>query len=135
MVTKVSCQIGGRELSFESGRVAKQADGAVWVRYGGTVIIATAVAAREAAEDRDFFPLTVDFREKTFAGGYLYTAPDRQRPVLKPEGDKGAVVATNPSGAYEALTMAGEYCKQWPADPREPDGRARKYPVADEPTN
>lgn len=67
-----------------------------------------------------------------FAGGYLYTAPDRQRPVLEPEGDKGAFVATNPSGAYEALTMAGEYCKQWPADPREPDGRARKYPVITE---
>jgi polyribonucleotide nucleotidyltransferase len=71
MVTKVSCQIGGRELSFESGRVAKQADGAVWVQYGGTVIIATAVSAMDAAEDRDFFPLTVDFREKTFAGGKI----------------------------------------------------------------
>jgi len=71
MVSKVSCQVGGRELSFESGRVAKQANGAVWVRYGGAVIIATAVTAREAAEDRDFFPLTVDFREKTFAGGKI----------------------------------------------------------------
>lgn len=71
MVSKVSCEIGGRELSFESGRVARQADGAVWVQYEGTVIIATAVAAKEAVEDRDFFPLTVDFREKTFAGGKI----------------------------------------------------------------
>ena len=69
MVNEVKCDVGGRELSFETGRVAKQADGAVWVKYGGTVIIATVCASKEAAEDRDFFPLTVDFREKTFAGG------------------------------------------------------------------
>ncbi len=71
MVSEVTCEIGGRQLSFESGRVAKQADGAVWVRYGGTVIIATACADKQAVEDRDFFPLTVDFREKTFAGGKI----------------------------------------------------------------
>jgi polyribonucleotide nucleotidyltransferase len=71
MITEVKCEIGGRELSFETGRVAKQADGAVWVRYGGTVIIATVCASKESAEDRDFFPLTVDFREKTFAGGKI----------------------------------------------------------------
>jgi len=71
MVTKVTCEIGGRELSIETGRVAKQADGAAWVQYGGTVIIATAVASKDAATDRDFFPLTVDFREKTFAGGKI----------------------------------------------------------------
>ncbi len=71
MINNVICEIGGRELSIETGRVAKQAEGAVWVRYGGTVIIATVCAAKEAAEDRDFFPLTVDFREKTFAGGKI----------------------------------------------------------------
>ena len=71
MVTKVTCDVNGRELSFETGRVAKQADGAVWAQYGGTVVIATAVASKEAAADRDFFPLTVDFREKTFAGGKI----------------------------------------------------------------
>jgi len=71
MVTKVTCDINGRELSFETGRVAKQADGAVWAQYGGTVVIATAVASKEAAANRDFFPLTVDFREKTFAGGKI----------------------------------------------------------------
>lgn len=71
MITEVKCEIGGRELSFETGRVAKQADGAVWVRYGGTVIIATVCSSNESAEDRDFFPLTVDFREKTFAGGKI----------------------------------------------------------------
>jgi polyribonucleotide nucleotidyltransferase len=71
MVNEVICEVGGRELSFETGRVAKQADGAVWVQYGGTVIIATVCASKEVAEDRDFFPLTVDFREKTFAGGKI----------------------------------------------------------------
>jgi polyribonucleotide nucleotidyltransferase len=53
------------------GRVAKQADGAAWVRYGETVVLVTAVAARELKLDTDFFPLTVDYQEKTFAAGKI----------------------------------------------------------------
>jgi polyribonucleotide nucleotidyltransferase len=66
MVSGQSTQIevGGRRLTFETGRVAKQADGAVTVRHGDTVVLATVVAARSATEGQDFFPLTVDYRER-----------------------------------------------------------------------
>jgi len=66
----VSCDVGGRTLSIESGAVAKQADGAAWVRYGDTVVLVTAVASREES-DKDFFPLLVDYREKSYAAGRI----------------------------------------------------------------
>jgi len=68
VVFKVERTIGGRLLSIETGLVAKQANGAVLVRYADTVILATVVAA-ELKEPRGFFPLTVDYREKTYAAG------------------------------------------------------------------
>jgi polyribonucleotide nucleotidyltransferase len=64
-------QIGGRQLTFETGRVAKQADGAVLVRYGDTVVLATVVASKSAMEGQDFFPLSVDYRERAYAGGRI----------------------------------------------------------------
>src|SRR5919197_176275 len=63
--------IGGRLLTFETGRVAKQADGAVLVRYGDSVVLATVVASKSAVEGQDFFPLTVDYRERAYAGGRI----------------------------------------------------------------
>lgn len=71
MVMKKEIELGGRQLSIEVGKVAKQADGAAWVRYGDTVILATAVSRRERSDNTDFFPLTVDFREKMYAGGKI----------------------------------------------------------------
>jgi polyribonucleotide nucleotidyltransferase len=64
-------EIGGRKLTLETGRVAKQADGSVLVRYGDTVVLATVVASRSAVEGQDFFPLTVDYRERAYAGGRI----------------------------------------------------------------
>ena len=64
-------EIGGRRLTLETGRVAKQADGSVLVRYGDTVVLATVVAARSATEGQDFFPLSVDYRERAYAGGRI----------------------------------------------------------------
>ena len=64
-------EIGGRKLTLETGRVAKQADGSVLVRYGDTVVLATVVAARSATEGQDFFPLSVDYRERAYAGGRI----------------------------------------------------------------
>ncbi|MGH7829971.1 MAG: polyribonucleotide nucleotidyltransferase, partial [Candidatus Binatia bacterium] len=61
----------GRPLSIEVGRMAKQADGACLVRYGETVVLVTAVAAKEFRTNIDFFPLTVDYQEKTFAAGKI----------------------------------------------------------------
>ena len=71
MITKVSTKIGSEELIIETGRMAKQADGAVVVQYGGSVVLTTVVAAKELKEDQDFFPLTVDYREKTYAAGKI----------------------------------------------------------------
>lgn len=61
----------GREIIIETGKLAKQADGAVVVKCGGTMLLATVVAAKEANPGVDFLPLTVDYREKFYAGGRI----------------------------------------------------------------
>ena len=66
----VEREIGGRTLSLETGRMAKLSDGACVVRYGDTMVLA-AVNSAKAAEGIDFFPLTVDYREKTSAAGVI----------------------------------------------------------------
>ncbi len=62
---------GGRTLTLETGRIARQASGAVVARYGDTSVLATAVADREPRQGIDFFPLMVDYREKTYAAGKI----------------------------------------------------------------
>jgi polyribonucleotide nucleotidyltransferase len=71
MTKKIELDFHGRPLSIEVGKLAKQADGAALVRYGETVVLVTAVAAKELKLDTDFFPLTVDYQEKTFAAGKI----------------------------------------------------------------
>lgn len=66
---KVERLIGKRTLSIEFGKIAKQADGAALVQYGETVVLATAVSAPDESEEANFFPLTVDYREKTYSAG------------------------------------------------------------------
>src|SRR5918997_7066314 len=63
--------VAGRSISIETGRLAKQADGAVVVRCGDTMVLATACAASTAREGIDFLPLTVDYREYTYASGRI----------------------------------------------------------------
>lgn len=70
-VFSVSAEIAGRTMTLESGRFAEQADGAVTIRYGDTVLLATVVAAKSAREGIDFFPLTVDYEEKMYAAGKI----------------------------------------------------------------
>jgi len=65
---RATVQIGARTLTLETGRMAKQADGAVFATYGGTALLATAQSSK-ARPDIDFFPLTVEYREKTYAAG------------------------------------------------------------------
>jgi polyribonucleotide nucleotidyltransferase len=67
----ISVEIGGRDITFESGKIAKQADGAVIVRSGDTMVLATAVGRMEAREGADFFPLTVDVEERAYAAGKI----------------------------------------------------------------
>ncbi len=103
-VCRVERQIGGRILSIETGKIAKQADGAVVVQYGDTIVLVAAVTGPPRFDDADFFPLSVDYREKQsaagkFPGGFIkregrpstkeiLTARQIDRPVrpLFPEG-------------------------------------------------
>ncbi|MBL8151218.1 MAG: polyribonucleotide nucleotidyltransferase [Blastocatellia bacterium] len=71
MYSKKAIIFGGKELSIESGKVAKQADGAVIVRYGDTVVLVTAVGEKGEKDEGDFFPLTVDYREYGYAAGRI----------------------------------------------------------------
>ena len=68
---QVSVQVGSQELSFETGKLAKQADGAVVVRSGDTMVLATAQGRSETREGADFFPLTVDVEERMYAAGKI----------------------------------------------------------------
>src|SRR5688572_30418737 len=70
-VHKVSTMVGERELSIEVGKLAKQAHGSVLIRYGDTVVLVTACAAKEPREGLDFFPLTCDYRENFYAAGKI----------------------------------------------------------------
>ncbi|TSA55681.1 MAG: polyribonucleotide nucleotidyltransferase [Planctomycetaceae bacterium] len=101
---RVEREIGGRTLSIETGKIARQADGAVVVQYGDTIVLVAAVTAPPRFEDIDFFPLSVDYREKhsaagKFPGGFIkregrpstketLTARQIDRPIrpLFPEG-------------------------------------------------
>ena len=68
---RVSVQVGEQEITFETGKLAKQADGAVVVRSGETMVLATAVGRPEAREGADFFPLTIDVEERMYAAGKI----------------------------------------------------------------
>src|SRR6188474_3525294 len=70
-LTTVSVTVGDQELTFETGKLAKQADGSVVVRSGDTMVLATAQGKMEAREGADFFPLTVDVEERMYAAGKI----------------------------------------------------------------
>jgi len=70
-ITKTEINWGGRTLTLESGRIARQADGAVFATYGDTTVLATATAAKAPKAGIDFFPLTVNYQEKTYAAGKI----------------------------------------------------------------
>jgi polyribonucleotide nucleotidyltransferase len=70
-LARISVQIGTQEISFETGKLAKQADGAVVVRSGETMVLATAQGRAETREGADFFPLTVDVEERMYAAGKI----------------------------------------------------------------
>src|SRR5438093_2184629 len=76
MSENITAQVGDKHITLETGRIAKQADGAVTVQLGETIIVTAAVGAIKAKEGQDFFPLTVDYRERAsaagkFPGGYF----------------------------------------------------------------
>ena len=80
-VTRVSVEIEGKEISFETGKLAKQASGAVVVRAGDTMVLCTATAGN--LRDVDFLPLTVDVEERMYAAG------QDPRLILQARGSRG----------------------------------------------
>ena len=68
---RVEVDLGGKSLSIETGKVAKQSHGATMVRLGDTMILATVVEAKQVDEEQDFLPLLVDYREKAYAAGKI----------------------------------------------------------------
>ena len=71
MIYQESIDLGRQQLTLETGRLAKQADGSIFVRFGDTVVLATATANQDPREGISFFPLTVDYREYTYAAGRI----------------------------------------------------------------
>ena len=86
MFKTIECEIGGRPLVIETGRVAKQADGATVVRFGDTMVLVTAVSTQSVREGIDFFPLTVDYQEPSWSAGRIpgnYFRREMGRPSAK----------------------------------------------------
>ena len=71
MVERLSVTVGTKELTFETGRIAKQAQGSVMIQCGDTMVLSAVCVAPNAGPGQDFFPLTVDYREKSFAAGKI----------------------------------------------------------------
>ena len=83
-VFKEELELGGKKLILETGKVARQADGAIIATLGETVVISTAVGAKKVNPDTDYFPLQVNYQEKYYAagkipGGYLKEKQDQQK--------------------------------------------------------
>ncbi|MHB1056096.1 MAG: polyribonucleotide nucleotidyltransferase, partial [Thermoleophilia bacterium] len=131
MIVQKSIEIGGKTITLETGRLAKQANGAVLVRCGDTMVLVTATARTEAKEGIDFFPLTVDIEERMYAagkipGGFIkrearpseksiLTARLIDRPV-RPRFPKGfsnevqliaTILSTDQENSYDVLAMLG----------------------------
>ncbi len=70
-IVREEIEWAGRKLVLETGKIARQADGAVMATYGGTTVLCTVVAQKTAKADVDFFPLTIHYQEKTFAAGKI----------------------------------------------------------------
>jgi polyribonucleotide nucleotidyltransferase len=68
MIEKSEMELGGRTLSIETGRVAKQANGSAWLRYGDTIVLVATVASDKENANLPFFALTVDYRENSMRG-------------------------------------------------------------------
>ncbi len=135
-----SIKVGEQTLTVETGKVAKQADGSVVVRYGDTMLLVTAVSARTPREGLDFFPLTVEYRESMYAAGRIpgnyfrregrpnekevLTARLIDRPVrpLFPEGYKcetqivSTIISADPENDPDVIAITGASCAMYLSD-------------------
>ena len=137
---KESIKVGARELVVETGKVAKQADGSVVIRYGDTMLLVAAVSARTPREGLDFFPLTVEYRENTYSAGRIpgnyfrregrpnekevLTARLIDRPCrpLFPDGYKnetqivGTVISADADNDPDVIAITGASCALYLSD-------------------
>jgi len=135
-----SIKVGEQELTVETGRVAKQADGSVVIRYGDTMVLVTAVSARTPKEGLDFFPLTVEYRESSYSAGRIpgnyfrregrpnekevLTCRLIDRPVrpLFPDGYKnetqivGTVISADADNDPDVIAITGASCALFLSD-------------------
>ncbi len=137
---KETIKLGDQELSVETGKVAKQADGSVVISYGETMLLVTAVSARTAKEGLDFFPLTVEYRESSYSAGRIpgnyfrregrpneketLTCRLIDRPIrpLFPEGYKfetqivGTVISSDSENDPDVIAITGASCALYLSD-------------------
>lgn len=137
---KETIKLGDQELSVETGKVAKQADGSVIISYGETMLLVTAVSARTAKEGLDFFPLTVEYRESSYSAGRIpgnyfrregrpneketLTCRLIDRPIrpLFPEGYKfetqivGTVISSDSENDPDVIAITGASCALYLSD-------------------
>ena len=137
---KESIKLGNRELVVETGKVAKQADGSVVIKYGDTMVLVTAVSARSAKEGLDFFPLTVEYRESSYSAGRIpgnyfrregrpsekevLTCRLIDRPVrpLFPDGYRfetqivGTVISADTENDPDVIAITGASCAMYLSD-------------------
>ena len=78
MVAHVSCEVAGQKIEIKTGQIAEQANGAVTIRHGDTIVFAAATASKEPREGVDFFPLTVDYEQRHYASGKIPGAYQRR---------------------------------------------------------
>ena len=83
----IEVEVGGQTITLETGRLAKQANGAVLVRCGDTVVLVSAVMREDVREGQDFFPLTVDVEERHYAAGKIPGRLHQARVASEREGD------------------------------------------------
>ena len=120
-IHRVELDWGGRKLVLETGKIARQADGAVLATYGDTTVLATVVAAKQPREGVDFLPLTVDYQEKYYAAGAFPAAissaravrPKRKRwfPAYRPPDPsavRGRLAQRDPGHRHHAIARPGE---------------------------
>ena len=81
-LVKKEFQFGNQKVIIETGRIARQASGSVMVYMGDTVVFVSCVAKREAKDGQSFFPLTVDYQEKTYAAGKIRAKSSKNKKVI-----------------------------------------------------
>lgn len=108
---RVEVQIGETPMSFETGKIAKQADGAIWVRWGDSVVLTTVCAASEARDHADFLPLTCEYLEKTYAAGripggfFKREARPREHEILNARITDRSIRPLFPDGYYNEVQV------------------------------